>query len=77
MNEMTGGWMKLNSEKLHNLYSSPNAKRVINTRKVSWKGNVACMGEKYIRKYIRNTVLAGQPKGKKTEGIHQKQTGGK
>jgi hypothetical protein len=33
--EVTKGWRKLNNEGLHNLYSSPNIIRMINSRKMS------------------------------------------
>jgi hypothetical protein len=40
------GWRKLNSEELHNLYSSPNIIRMIKSRRMSWEVHVACRGEK-------------------------------
>jgi hypothetical protein len=40
-----GGWRKLHSEKLYNLYFSTNI-RMMKLRRVKWGGNVACMGEK-------------------------------
>jgi hypothetical protein len=44
--EVTGGWRKLYNEELHNLYSSPNTIRMINSRWMSWVGHGARMGEK-------------------------------
>jgi hypothetical protein len=40
MEEVTGGWIKLNNEELLNLHDSPNNIRVIKSR--GW--HVACMG---------------------------------
>jgi hypothetical protein len=39
--EVTGGWRKLRSEELHNLYSSPSIIRRIKSSKMRWTGNVA------------------------------------
>jgi hypothetical protein len=44
--EMLEGWRKLHNEGLHNLYSSPNIIRMIQSRKMRWAGHVASMGEK-------------------------------
>jgi hypothetical protein len=41
MDELTGEWRKLHNEKLHYLYSSPNAVRVIKSRRMRWAGHVA------------------------------------
>jgi len=35
----------LHNEELCNLYTSPNIIRVIKSRRMTWVGNVACMGE--------------------------------
>jgi hypothetical protein len=43
---VTGGWRKLHSEELHNLYSSPSIIRIIKSRKMRWAGYVARIGEK-------------------------------
>jgi hypothetical protein len=58
--EATGKWRKLHSEELHNLYSSPNVIRRIESRRMNWAGHVARMGEG------RNVygVLVGKPEGK-------------
>jgi hypothetical protein len=42
--EVTGGWRKLHSEKLNNVYSSPDVIRMIESRRVRWAGHVAHMG---------------------------------
>ena len=42
--ELTGEWMKLHSEELNDLYSSPNVVRVVKSRRMRWAGHVARMG---------------------------------
>jgi hypothetical protein len=42
--EVDGSWRKLNNDKLHNLYSSPNIVRVIKARRMRWAGHVARRG---------------------------------
>jgi hypothetical protein len=42
--EVTGGWRKLHSEELHDLYSSPSIVRVIKEKGMRWAGHVARMG---------------------------------
>jgi hypothetical protein len=42
--EETGGWRKLHNEELHNLYSSSNIIRIIQSRRMRWVGHVARMG---------------------------------
>jgi hypothetical protein len=44
--EIIGGWRGLHNVELHNLRSSPNAIRMIKSRRVRWAGHVAHMGEK-------------------------------
>jgi hypothetical protein len=39
--EVTGGWRKLHSEELHNVYSSPSIIRIVKPRRMRWAGNVA------------------------------------
>jgi hypothetical protein len=58
--EVIGGWRKLHNEELHNLYCSPSIVIIIKSRKMSWAGNVARMGER------RNAsrMLVGKPEGK-------------
>jgi hypothetical protein len=48
-------------EELHILYSSPDAFRQKNSRRMRWAGHVARMGEQ--RKVYR--VLVGKPEGKR------------
>jgi hypothetical protein len=58
--EVTGGWRKLHTEELHNLYSSPSIIRMITSWRIRWAGHVARMGEK--RNAYR--ILVGKPEGK-------------
>jgi hypothetical protein len=59
--EVAGGWRRLHNEERHNLYTSPDIIRVIKSRRMSWMGHVACMGE------MRNTyiILIGRTAGKR------------
>ena len=43
--EVTGEWRKLHYEELNDLCSSSNIVRLINSRRMSWAGHVARMGE--------------------------------
>jgi hypothetical protein len=47
--EVTGQWMMWYNGELHNLYLSPYNVRQIKSRRVSWAGHVALMGEKFRR----------------------------
>jgi hypothetical protein len=62
--EEDGSWRKLHNDELHDLYSSPNIVRVINSRRVRWAGHVACMGEG--RRVYR--VLIERAEGKRPVG---------
>jgi hypothetical protein len=62
--EEDGSWRKFHNNELHNLYSSPNIVRVIKSRRISWAGHVARMGEG--RGIYR--VLVGKPEGKRQLG---------
>jgi hypothetical protein len=62
--EVTGEWRKLQNEELHDLYSSPSTIRIIRSRRMSWAGHVARMGEK--RNVYR--LLTGKPEGKRPLG---------
>jgi len=61
--EVARGWRTLHNKELHNLYTSQNIKE-IQSRKMRWVGNIACMGE------MRNSYqsVAGKPEGKKAAG---------
>jgi hypothetical protein len=39
--EVTGGWRKLHSDELHNLYSLPSIIRMMKSRMMRWVGHVA------------------------------------
>jgi hypothetical protein len=41
--EVIGGWRKLHSEELHNLYSLRNIIRIIKERSMRWTGHVTHM----------------------------------
>jgi len=43
--EVTGKWRRQQEEELNDLYSSPNTIRVIKSRRMRWRGNVARMGD--------------------------------
>jgi len=62
--EVTGEWIKLHYEELHDLCSSPNIMRAIKSRRMRWAGHVACMEE---RKSIYR-VLVVKPEGKRLFG---------
>jgi hypothetical protein len=44
--EASGGWRKLHSEELHDMYSSPIIIKIMKSRRMRWTGHVARMGEK-------------------------------
>jgi len=62
--EVTGERRKLHNEKLNCPYCSPNIIRVIKSRRMSWAGHVASVGER--RGVYR--VLVGKPEGKRPPG---------
>jgi hypothetical protein len=41
--EVTGVWIKLHNEELHNLYTSLSIIRMIKSRRMRWVGHVALM----------------------------------
>jgi hypothetical protein len=65
--EATGEWRQLHDEELNDLHCSPNIVRVVNSRKITWTGHVARMGER------RGVCLRlmGKPEGKRTFGRHR------
>jgi hypothetical protein len=44
-NKVTGEWRKLHNEEHLDMYSSRSGIRMIKSRKISWAGHVARMGE--------------------------------
>jgi hypothetical protein len=44
--EVNGDWRRLHNEELHNVYSSPNINRMIESRWIRCAGHVARMVEK-------------------------------
>jgi hypothetical protein len=44
--EATGEWRELRNEEINDLYSSPYIIRVTKSRRMSWVGHVARMGER-------------------------------
>ena len=62
--DVTGKWRRLHDEKLNDLYSLPNIVRVIKSRRMSWAGHVARMGER--RGAYR--VFVGKCEGKRPVG---------
>jgi hypothetical protein len=61
---VTGEWMKLHNEELHNLYSSPDNIWQVKSRRMRWAEHVARMGEE--RKMYK--VLVGKPERKRPLG---------
>jgi hypothetical protein len=61
MEEGAGGWRKLHSEELHDLYASPNISRAIKSRSMRWAEHVALMRE--MRSEYK--ILVGKPEGKR------------
>jgi hypothetical protein len=62
--EVTGGWRKLYNEELRDFYSSRSIIKIIKSRRVTWAGHVARMGEK--RNVYR--LLVGKPEEKRPLG---------
>jgi hypothetical protein len=62
--EVTGGWKKLHSEGLRDLYSSPSIIRLFKSRRIRWVGHVAKIGEK--RNDCR--LLVGKPEQRRPLG---------
>jgi hypothetical protein len=59
--EVTGDLRKLHNEELHNVYSSPNIIRIIESRRMRWAGHVARVEE--TRNAYR--ILMGKPEGRR------------
>jgi hypothetical protein len=63
--EVAGGWRRLHNEELINLFASPNAIRVIKSRRVRWAIHVERMGA--VRSVYK--ILIGKPEGRRPFGI--------
>jgi hypothetical protein len=59
--EVTGGWRKLHTEELHNLYSLPSIIRMIKSKRMRWAGHVA-----QIEKGNSYGLWVGKPEGQTT-----------
>jgi hypothetical protein len=62
--DVTGGWRKLHSEELHNLYFSLSLIRMIKSRWMRWAGHVARM----VQRNAYRRILVGKPEGKRPLG---------
>jgi hypothetical protein len=58
MDEMVGGWRKLHSKDLHNLYSSPSIIGTTKSRSIRWEGHVT-----HMEKRNTHRILVGKPEG--------------
>jgi hypothetical protein len=63
--EVTGGWIKLHNEDLHNLYSSPSIIRMIKSRKMRQAGHAV----RRVKKRNECRILLRKSEGKKPLGI--------
>jgi hypothetical protein len=62
--EVMGGWIRPQNEKLRNLYASPNIIMMIITRRMRWEGHMARTGETRTA----YSILVGKPEGKRPLG---------
>jgi hypothetical protein len=44
--EVTGEWIKLHNEELHDLYSSPSIVRIMKSRRMRWARHIARLGKR-------------------------------
>jgi hypothetical protein len=63
-NEVTGDCRRLHNDEIHNVSSSPSINRLRKSRRMSWTGHVARMGEK--RNAYR--IFVGKSNGKRPLG---------
>jgi hypothetical protein len=71
--DVTGEWAKLDNEKIHNLYSSPNIRRM-KSRRMRSVGHVARMGEdrkwyKVLVEKLEEMRPLGKPRLRWEDGI--------
>jgi hypothetical protein len=57
---MTGGWRKLDTEELHNLYSPPSGIGIIKLSRMRWERHIALMENRNAHQ-----SLVGKPEGKR------------
>jgi hypothetical protein len=67
--EVTGGWRKLHSEELHNLYSSPSIFGMINPRRMRWAGHVEQIGRRMHIGYWWESQKERIPKSRWVDNI--------
>jgi hypothetical protein len=69
---VTGSWRKLQDEKPHNLYSSPNVVKLFKSRRMRWVGHVARMRE------MRNApkILVEKPERERPLGKQRRRWAG-
>jgi hypothetical protein len=60
--KVMGGWRRLHSKELHNLYATPHVIRAIKLWRMRRVGYVACMGEmrNSIKVLLENTGIDGR-----------------
>jgi hypothetical protein len=63
MDKVRREWRKPHNKEYNDLYSSPNIILVIKTRKITWAGHVARMGERKVA----YRLLGKKPEGKRWE----------
>jgi hypothetical protein len=64
--KVVGGWKRLQNDKLHNLYASPNVVSVIKSKRIKWVGHAAHMGQMNTYK-----ILVRKPEGKRPFRRHR------
>jgi hypothetical protein len=62
--EVRARFGNLSTEKFHDLNSSPNIRRVVNSRTIRWVGDLAYMGKKDVC-----SVLVGKPEERHLEDL--------
>jgi hypothetical protein len=62
--EVRAEWIKLHSEELNDLYSSPNIVWVTKSRRMRWVGHIALM----VKRRVVQRVWLGKPEEKRSLG---------
>jgi hypothetical protein len=65
--EVRGGWRKLHNKELHDLYSSSSTMRIIKSRRMTWVGHGASMGENRKCIYVISKKARGKETTRKTK----------